>query len=675
MRPIRTVLVANRGEIARRVLRTLRAMGLRSVAVYSDADADAPHVAEADEAVRLGPAPSRESYLSVERLLVAARATGADAIHPGYGFLSENADFAQACADAGLVFVGPPPAAVRAMGSKIEAKRIMAAAGVPVVPGTTGAGLDDAALVREAAAIGFPLLVKASAGGGGKGMRVVREAAALAEALAAARREALGAFGDDTLLLERWIESPRHVEIQILGDGHGSVVHCFERECSIQRRHQKVIEEAPSPAVDATLRRRMGEAAVAAARTIGYVGAGTVEFVLDRDGRFFFLEVNTRLQVEHPVTEAITGLDLVRLQIEIAGGARLPFGQDDLGIDGHAIEARLYAEDPANDFLPATGTVALWERPDLPGVRWDAGVEAGTVVGVHYDPLLAKVIAHGATRGAARARLVEALRRLGVAGVRTNREFLIAALEHPRFVEGATDTGFVERFLPAGARGPASDAAVQRTHAIVATLHAHETRRREGGPIPPSIPSGWRNNRWRPQRITWRAGDGEIEVSYVARPGGRFALEAAGAVEAAGAGSEVWLAAVEPDGDALPVTRLAVEVDGVRRSFRVVVAEPAVIVHSPLGTSELLELPRFPRPVHELVAGGCVAPMTGVVRAVHVAPGDRVVAGTLLLVIEAMKMEHPMRAQVDGVVREVRVEVGQMVDPDVVLVVVEAEAA
>jgi acyl-CoA carboxylase subunit alpha len=491
------ILVANRGEIARRVLRTVRAMGLAGVAVYSDADADAPHVREADEAVRLGPAPSRESYLAIDRVLAAAAATGADAVHPGYGFLAENADFAARVAAAGLTFIGPPVEAIRTMGSKIEAKRIMADAGVPVVPGVSGRGRSDAELAAEGRALGFPLLVKASAGGGGKGMRIVRAAAELGDALAAARREAEGAFGDGTLLIERYFEAPRHIEVQIFADTYGAVVHCFERECSIQRRYQKVIEEAPSPAVDGALRAKLGAAAVAAARAIGYVGAGTVEFIVDRQGAFYFLEVNTRLQVEHPVTEAVTGLDLVRLQIVVAQGEPLPFAQEDLALDGHAIEARLYAEDPARDFLPATGRVLLWEPPRLPGVRYDAGVVAGSDVGVHYDPLLAKVIAHGASRAEATQRLVRALQGLGVAGVTTNRDFLIAVLTHPRFHAGETDTHFIERHLPAERRGVAGDARAERIHVIAAAIHEHECRRRQGGPLPASIPSGWRNNRWR----------------------------------------------------------------------------------------------------------------------------------------------------------------------------------
>jgi len=651
---IRKVLVANRGEIARRVLRTLRAMSLDGVAVYSDGDAGAPHVAEADEAVRIGPAPSAESYLAIDRLLDAARATGADAVHPGYGFLAENADFAARCAEAGLIFIGPTVPAIRAMGSKVESKRIMAAAGVPVIPGISGSDMTEAART-----LGFPLLVKASAGGGGKGMRVVESEQALAGALAAARREALAAFSDDTLLVERCIERPRHIEIQVFGDTHGTVVHLGERECSIQRRYQKVIEEAPSPGVDATLRERLGAAAVSAASAIGYVGAGTVEFVLAPNGEFYFLEMNTRLQVEHPVTEEVTGLDLVRLQIEIAEGRPIPFRQEEVRSVGHAIEARLYAEDPARGFLPVTGRLLLWEPAPLPGVRYDAGVVAGTEVSIHYDRMLAKIIAFGSSRDGAVRRLTGALERLGVAGVTTNRDLLLAVLRHPAFAAGEIDTHFIDRNLPPETRVAPRNAAAERIHAIVAALHEHEVRRRVGGPLPPSIPSGWRNSRWRPQSVTYRIGDEPLEVRYVAEPAARFAIEAGGQTSAA----------VLHEADAGGV---AVEIDGVRRRFTVVVAGDVVAVHGPLGTSELVRVPRFPLARRDDAAGGFVAPMTGVVRAVNVAVGDRVQKGQVLLVLEAMKMEHEMVAQADGVVREVRVEVGQMVDPDAVLVVLAA---
>jgi acyl-CoA carboxylase subunit alpha len=659
-RPISKVLVANRGEIARRIFRTLRRLGIGAVAVYSDADAGSPHVHEADEAVRIGPAPSLESYLDADRILTAARAVGADAIHPGYGFLAENADFAARCAAAGLCFIGPPVEAIQRMGSKVEARAIMTAAGVPVVPGVSGAGLDDAALIAAATRIGLPVLIKASAGGGGKGMRLVRETAELADALAAARREAQRAFGDDTLLLERYFDAPRHIELQIFGDRHGHVVHVFERECSIQRRFQKIIEEAPSPAVDAALRARMGAAAVSAATAIGYTGAGTVEFILDRDGQFYFLEVNTRLQVEHPVTEAITGLDLVEWQIRVAQGEALPFTQDDLHINGHALEARLYAEDPSADFLPATGRIALWAPPTMAGVRYDSGVETGTEVSVHYDPLLAKIIAHGDTRTDARQRLSGALRRLAMAGVTTNRDFLLAVLEHPAFAAGAIDTHFIERHLPAPARAAPRNATADRLHAIVAAIDGHERRRRQCGPLPASIPSGWRNNRWRPQDVTFRIGGESIEVRYVANPGGRFE------VHAGGEASATWVAAADDDA-------IELEVDAVRRRFRVAVRDDRVFLHGPLGGAELIEVPRFAARHSDDTVGGCLAPMPGIVRQVLVAVGDRVEHGAVMVILEAMKMEHPLVAHAPGTVTEVRVEVGQMVDPDAVMVVVEPE--
>jgi acetyl-CoA carboxylase biotin carboxylase subunit len=664
VRRFEKVLVANRGEIARRILRTLREMGIASVAVYSDADSFAPHVAEADEAVRIGKAPSAESYLAIERILDAARAVGADAIHPGYGFLAENAEFAKRCAEAGVCFIGPPENAIRQMGSKIEAKRIMEAAGVPVIPWVAGAGVDDRGLEAEARGLGLPVLIKASAGGGGKGMRIVRDQVELPEALGAARREAAGAFGDDTLLIERYFDAPRHVEIQIFGDALGNMVHCFERECSIQRRYQKIIEEAPSVAVDEPLRHRMGKAAVSAGKAIGYVGAGTVEFILDASGAFYFMEVNTRLQVEHPVTEAVTGLDLVRLQILVAQGAPLPMAQEELleaGIDGHAIEARLYAEDPDRDFLPATGRIALWEPAALPGVRYDSGIESDTEVGVHYDPLLAKVIAHGATRREAIGKLVRALRLLAVAGVTTNREFLLAVLTHPAFEAGEIDTHFIERHLPRAARRAPRDPEADRLHAIAAAIHACEGRR-GSGPLPPSIPSGWRNSRWGPQRVRYRIAGEPFEVGYTEIGPGRFE------VEAGGLSSQVLVLGGGAGG-------LALEVDGVRRRFSVARTGGRSFVHSPLGTGELEEIPRFRVASIEQLAGGCVAPMPGAVRQVRVAVGDRVEEGMVMVVLEAMKMEHELVAHVNGVVKEVRVEVGQMVEPDQVLILVEAEDA
>lgn len=450
---IRRLLVANRGEIALRIARACRELGIEVAAVYSDADADAPHVRAADVAIRVGPAPAAESYLNVPAIIAAARAAGADAVHPGYGFLSERAPFAQACADAGLVFVGPPASAIEAMGSKIGARQLMERAGVPVVPGSTPGDQSDAGIAAAARTIGFPVLIKASAGGGGKGMRIARDANGLAEAIPAARREAAAAFGDGTLYVERLIERPRHVEIQIFADAHGHAVHLFERECSIQRRHQKVIEESPSPALTPALRQRMGAAAVAAAQACGYRNAGTIEFLVDeREGagdeaRFYFLEMNTRLQVEHPVTETVTGTDLVRAQLQVADGGPLPWRQEDLAQRGHAIECRVYAEDPAAGFLPQAGPLLVYREPTGPGIRVDSGVEQGSAVPVQYDPMLAKLIASAETRPAAIARAIAALRAFPVLGVRTNIPFLINVLEHPAFAAGDVHTGFIDAHL------------------------------------------------------------------------------------------------------------------------------------------------------------------------------------------------------------------------------------
>ncbi len=471
---ISRLLVANRGEIARRVMRTARDMGVETVAVYSEGDVAAPHVNDADRAVALAGTTAAETYLDIEALLAAAGRAHADAVHPGYGFLSERAAFARAVLDAGLTWVGPPPDAIAAMGDKLVAKRIMADAGVPVLPSVEVG--DQVPVPSE-----WPVLIKAAAGGGGKGMRMVARPEDLAAAVTAARREAGAAFGSATVFIERYVPDARHVEIQVLADDHGNAVHCFERECSIQRRHQKVIEEAPSPALDAATRARMGDAALAAARAVGYRGAGTVEFVLDANGEFWFLEVNTRLQVEHPVTEAVTGLDLVREQLGIADGRPLSVAQDDLAITGHAIEARLYAEDPAAGFLPATGTLAEWAPAPHPALRWDSGVETGSVVGVEWDPLLAKAIAHAPTRDEAAARLALGLARARIRGVTTNRDFLVAALRHPDFRAGRATTAFIETSGVARARVPA-DGEV-RVAAIAAALSADAARRATGSGV------------------------------------------------------------------------------------------------------------------------------------------------------------------------------------------------
>ncbi len=652
-RPIRTLLVANRGEIARRILRSAMEMGMRTVAVYAAPDEGEPFVDEADVAVPLHGDTAATSYLDVARLLEAARGTGADAIHPGYGFLAERADFATACRDADLTWVGPSPAAIAAMGSKIEAKATVRASGVPLLP---DAVLPDEGDPRPTAApVGYPLLVKAAFGGGGRGMRVVRDEAELVAAVESARREAASAFGDATLLVERYVASGRHVEIQVLGDEHGHLVHCFERDCTVQRRHQKVVEEAPSPAVSPELRARMGAAAVAAGKTIGYTNAGTVEFLLDGDD-FFFLEMNTRLQVEHPVTEAVTGLDLVRCQLEIATGETLPVGIDDLRLSGHAVEARLYAEDPERG-VPSTGRLHRFEPGPTPGLRYDAGVETGSRVSVAFDPMLAKVVAHAPTRTEALARLARGLLELQVHGVRTNRDQLLAVLRSEDFRRGDVDTNWLER-LPI----PRQDHEVVRIHAIAAALAGQEERRR-AAPVLGTVPSGWRNLRSAGQQITFQAGDEPWELEYEVTKPARASTSGAATVRCGGRTEDVRFRPV--DGG-----RLDLRAGGVRRRVSVHRVGETSFVNTEDGQSELVTEDRFPGRGAGDVAGGCVAPVPGRVTVVAVAPGDEVAAGDVVAVIEAMKMEHRIVAHEAGTVVEVRVREGDGVEHGELLAVV-----
>ncbi|MGZ4544925.1 MAG: ATP-binding protein [Blastococcus sp.] len=657
------LLVANRGEIALRILRTAREMDIATVAVYSDPDAGAPFVAAADEAVRLPGAAPGDTYLRGDLIIAAARATGADAVHPGYGFLSENAGFARACAEAGLVFVGPSPEAIEAMGSKTAAKERMAAAGVPVLPGAVipaEGDLDVAGLAASAAEIGYPVLVKAAFGGGGRGMRIVRSADEIAEAVAGARREAASAFGDGTVFLERLVERPRHIEVQVFGDTHGTVVHLFERECSIQRRYQKIIEEAPSPAVSPELRAELGAAAVAAAKAIDYVGAGTVEFVLDQDGRFFFLEVNTRLQVEHPVPEAITGLDLVRVQLEVAEGRPLSEEVTGASITGHAIEVRLYAEDVPAGFLPATGIVHRFAVPALPGVRVDSGVADGSAVAVHYDPMLAKVIAHGPTRIAAGRLLARALAETRVHGVTTNRDLLVGILREDEFRRGEIDTGYLTRHDPAQlCAAPQAETAL-RVHALAAAL-AGAAERRGAARVQGTIPTGWRNVPNADQLAQLSVGEREIDVRYrFGRDGLRATVD--------GVRLEVALAGLGPD-------RVRLVLDGVARTVEVHRVGDAVYADSPLGSTEFFEIERFPQPQSAEEAGSLHAPMPGTVVRVEVTEGQHVSAGAVVVVLEAMKMEHVVRAPTDGIVSSLHAEVGVTVDTGHVLAVVHEEAA
>ena len=660
-----TVLVANRGEIAVRVICTLRRLGVRSVAVYSDADASSPHVAAADLAVRIGPAAAAQSYLSVPAIIEAARATGAQAIHPGYGFLSENTAFAAACEDAGIVFVGPPSSAIEAMGDKIRAKQTVAKAGVPVVPGSDGAGLDDAALALAVEQVGYPVLLKPSAGGGGKGMREVHRPEELEAAIASARREARGSFGDDTLLVERLVTTPRHIEIQVMADAHGHVIHLGERECSLQRRHQKIVEEAPSPLLSAAQRATMGAAAVEAARAVGYVGAGTVEFIVGADAPddFFFMEMNTRLQVEHPVTELVTGLDLVELQLRVAAGEPLPLAQDDVRLDGHAVEVRLYAEDPAAGFLPTGGRVLALEWPA--GVRVDSGIAAGGVVGSDYDPMLAKVIAHGPDRADALRRLDVALRDTAVLGLGTNTAFLRALLADDDVRAGRLDTGLVGRRLADWTRADLP-ADVLPAAAVLALADLEPS-----GPIvdPFDVPGGWRVGAR--AATTWRMSvDGGEPVTV--RAHGR-----AGAASVVIGDGEPVDARTDPPTRApgSPDPRRGVTVGGVTRRYAV--ARDGDVLW--LGRDGRAWAVREQAPTDAVgaeaagAAGPVRSPMPGTVTVVEVADGQRVAAGDRLVVVEAMKMEHVLTAPVDGVVRDLTARAGSTVARDAVLLTVDPE--
>ena len=673
LRPITSLLVANRGEIARRIMRTARAMGITTVAVHSDADAASPHVTEADLAVRLpGTAPA-DTYLRHDLVLEAARRTGADAVHPGYGFLSESGAFARAVLDAGLIWVGPSPEAIDAMGSKIGSKELMRAAGVPTLPSITVEGdrSPDPSAVEQ---LGWPLLVKASAGGGGRGMRIVAGPDDLADALAGAGREARSAFGDGTLFLERYVTAPRHIEVQVLADAHGDTVALFERECSIQRRHQKIIEEAPSPVVGPALRARLSEAAVAAARAVDYVNAGTVEFVLDTggtdgsgEGAPYFLEMNTRLQVEHPVTEEVTGLDLVRLQLLIAGGARLPAEVHEAvarGPVGHAIEARLYAEDPAAGWLPSTGDLHEFTVPDdRPGVRVDSGVESGGVVSPHYDPMLAKVVVHAPTRSEATAALAAVLADARIHGVTTNRDLLVRTLRHEAFGAGATDTGFLERHGLARLAAPLADVAAAGRHAVAAAVAGQAARRRGAGVLA-TLPSGWRNNIVDRQEIAFESGSTTFLVAYRMGRRGRTVAE----VTIDGEPLDGSVGLVAPDGVTLTV-------GGVTRRYAVQRVRDVTYVDGPDGSSRLVEVERLPVAAEQIAAGSALAPMPGGVVRVAVRPGDRVETGQLLVVLEAMKMEHSVHAGASGMVLEVDVTEGEQVETGRILVVVEADAA
>jgi 3-methylcrotonyl-CoA carboxylase alpha subunit len=647
------ILIANRGEIACRVMRTAKRMGIATVAVYSEADAGALHVTMADEARLIGPPPARESYLNGPAIIAAAKDTGAEALHPGYGFLSENAEFAEACAASGIVFIGPPPSAMRAMGSKAAAKALMQQAGVPVVPGYHGGDQDPAHLLAEAEKIGFSVLIKASGGGGGRGMRVVNEAVEFSRALDGAKREALGAFGDDRVLIEKYLTAPRHIEVQLFADTHGNVVHLYERDCSIQRRYQKVVEEAPAPGLKAKMRQAMGEAAVAAAKACGYVGAGTVEFIVEKD-RFYFMEMNTRLQVEHPVTEAVTNTDLVEWQLRVAAGEKFTRTQKDIALKGHAIEVRLYAENPERGFLPATGTLYRLRLP-VDVARVETGVREGDAVTPFYDPMIAKIIAWGPDRAAARTRLAHALAETGVLGVTTNLGFLARIIGDADFAAAKLDNGFIERhkatLLPPPPAVPEKALAAAALFCLrgAVAIPADPWARRDG----------WRLNGPRaPQTLAFGHGDEVLSVAATAsgdswelrigersiRAAARFASDGAAVLTIDGAQSR---AIVLDHGD-----EIAVFIDGA--GWRLVKVDPLA---PPAGA--------------DTSAGHLSAPVPGRVVQLLVAPGDAVQRGQALIVIEAMKMEHTIAAPRDGTVASVRYAVGDLVEEGAELIVME----
>lgn len=646
---IRTLLIANRGEIACRIMRTCRRMGVRAAAVYSDADADSRHVAEADIAAHIGGASPVESYLAIPRILEAARRTGADAVHPGFGFLAENGEFARAVIAAGLIWVGPPPEAIDAMGSKRAARLAVTTVGVPVVPGYDGDAHSDADLIREAARVGYPLMVKAAAGGGGKGMRLVYGADDLPAALASARREALQAFGSDELLLERALHRPRHIEFQVFGDHHGGLIHLGERECSIQRRHQKIIEESPSPAMTPDLRARMGAAAVAAARSVGYANAGTVEFLLDADGAFYFLEMNTRLQVEHPVTEAVTGVDLVEWQIRVAEGELLPLAQDNVRFNGYAVEARVYAENPANDFLPVTGDVLLWREPSGEGVRVDSGLNPRDRVTLHYDPMIAKVIAHGATRADAHRRLLGALERTVLLGLTNNLAFLRDVIRHPVYAQGDLHTGFLTAHL-ADWTPPDGDA--------VPALIAASVAQFGGAPQVGTNPGYWRNNPNQPVRYRYLLRDDSLDVLLTPRGADRFTAQIDGTADE----HAVTLHARTPEA-------LTLTVDGLRQTLVYARSGDAWWVQVGAAVVTFETRPLLPVPAASADTGGSLrAPMPGAVIAVLVEVGQAVKKGDPLLKLEAMKMEHTVYTAADGVVEAIYYSVGDTVAADAQLI-------
>lgn len=652
MNLIRKILIANRGEIALRIMRTCSQMGIATIAIYSDADDEAMFVRLADEAVCIGGKQASESYLDQHKIIEAARLTQADAIHPGYGFLSENAGFAQRCTDEGFIFIGPNPKAISAMGSKIGAKTIMQQRGVPTIPGYNGEDQSVQNLCEQALRIGFPLLLKASAGGGGKGMRIVRNPEDLKNYIAAAKREALAAFGDDTLLIEKYFDSARHIEFQIFGDKHGNAIHCFERECSIQRRYQKIIEESPSPALTPHLRQEMGNAAVTAAKAIGYDNAGTVEFILTPENRFYFLEVNTRLQVEHPVTELVTGLDLVQMQIEVAQGFHLPISQEELKQTGHAIECRLYAEDASNNFLPTTGTIHLWLTGKTGGMRYDTGVETNSVIDIYYDPMIAKVIAYAPNRYDCIRKMCRALQELAVLGLTTNKDFLIQILQNQQFINGHFDTHFLGKSFTYQSQH-FTDYKIN-CFAIAAFLFQWQSRRGVQQVLQ-HIPSGWRNNYCQPQTEVFNWGSTEIELDYNLSESLQFEIIIAG--------SRFEVKLLE-----LNFPNLTCLINRHHLRFTLAETPQNIYLHqTDWGSIALQKVSPFPEKQVIQNQGAYISPMPGEVVKVMVKSGDKVKAGDTLIVLTSMKMENTIEAFEDGTVEEVYVAEKTTVAADSVL--------
>jgi acetyl/propionyl-CoA carboxylase alpha subunit len=653
------ILIANRGEIACRIIRCCHEMGIGTVAVFSDADRREPFVREADEAIHLGPAPSAESYLVVEKIIDAAKRSGAEAIHPGYGFLAEDAGFARACAEAGLVFIGPAADTIELLGSKKASKELVSGAGVPIVPSFD---------LAQPKTIDYPIMLKASAGGGGKGMHIVRSADELESSLASAKRIAQSAFGDSTMLAERYVENPRHIEIQILGDREGNLVHLFERECSIQRRHQKIIEESPAAGLDSDLRDAIAKAAIAVGKAANYYSAGTVEFIVAPNGEFYFLEVNTRLQVEHPVTECVTGVDLVREQIRIAQGEPLGLTQADIQQNGSAIECRLYAEDCEQDFLPCSGTLMDWHTPEVAGLRVDSGVQSGSEISIHYDPLVAKIITHGRTRAEAIQRMQRSLGQTSAAGLTTNRSFLGRVLAHPAFEAAKIHTGFLEEHKVSLLPSPPTPELVEA--ALLAAVFAGYEARREERQVLPRLKTGFRNNRWRQERVGFQVDGDEIWIGYEAQRDGSLRMQ----LPVPGIGAQ----ASESSSSPIRVLRclkregqdLLLEVDGHQRHFRVSTKGKDCIVLVDGEQFDLQELLRFPEKQEAEVQGGCTAPMPAKVVKVLVQNGDSVNQGDSLIVLEAMKMEHLIKADAEGLVGDLQVQEGDQVQGGELLVVV-----